>query len=232
MLDPSPTWAFESKEPLTKWYGHVHLLADHVVGQWLCVERKSGELLWQTRQHRANTICGFDSGVIVEDYKEPSSIGWKFYNTGIEKDRPRVSVGEGLFLRHAQEKGGMQRGVFKIAAETESGVSVWRLTIDQLGRHIDGNFFSYRLFPPYIYLVVSDQSRWKPHPSEKHVVLPNPTRWHLVTLDLPTGEVLQDFSLGDELLEECRIEDVDVDGLLIGKSNRGLKWTPIFGPPR
>ena len=39
-----------------------------------------------------------------------------------------------------------------------------------------------------------------------------------------TGEVVQDFSLDDEKLAECRIEDVDDDGLLIGKSNHHLAY--------
>lgn len=313
MLDATATWTLASEKPLTQWYGHVHLLPDHVVGQWFCVERHSGHLLWQSKLRRANTFCGVDSGVIVasemrsdgpwtatfgcygisldsgtllwtshgtgirgvlarlfdffpgftnelrdtphhvEDgqvfcesgrvldvktgrllkkitsdtvqaHEKPSSIDWHFYNTGMEKDHSRIAVGNGLFLRHAQEKEGMQRGVFKLAADTEDGNLVWQLSIEQLGRHIDGNFYSYRLVPPFIYLILSDESRYKPHPSQKHVVLPNPTRWHLVTLDLATGEVLQDFPLGDQKIEECRIEDVNQYGLLIGKSNNELVY--------
>lgn len=53
-------------------------------------------------------------------------------------------------------------------------------------------------------------------------MLPNPTLWHLLTVDLATGEVVQDFPLDDQKLEECRIEDVDDEGLLIGKSSHGL----------
>lgn len=118
----------------------------------------------------------------------------------------------------------MQRGVLDIAAETETGNPVWRFSMDQLGRHIDSNFFSYRLVPPFLYLIVSDEPRFKPHPTKTQYILPNPTRWHFVTIALSTGKVVQDFSLGEEKLAECRIEDVDDDGLLIGKSNHHLAY--------
>ncbi|MCA9174365.1 MAG: hypothetical protein KDB14_07760 [Planctomycetales bacterium] len=158
----------------------------------------------------------------VQAHESRASIGWQFYNTGMEKYHPRVAAGRGVFLRHAEGKEGVQRGVFKIAAENEAGDSIWLFSVDQLGRHIDGNFYSYRLAPPFIYLVVSDEPRYRPHPSQKHVVTPNPTRWHLVTLALSTGKVVQDFPLGNSKLEECRIEDVDDEGLLIGKSSQEL----------
>jgi hypothetical protein len=40
-------WKFASNESLTQCYGHVHLLPQHVLGQWFCVARDSGKLLWQ-----------------------------------------------------------------------------------------------------------------------------------------------------------------------------------------
>lgn len=65
MLDEIPSWTFSSSKPLTQWYGHVHLLRDHAVGQWFCVHRESGQLMWQHAMLRANDICNIDSGVIV-----------------------------------------------------------------------------------------------------------------------------------------------------------------------
>lgn len=295
------------------WYGHVHLLPSHVVGQWFCVDRESGELSWQRTMFRPNTICGVDSGVIVasemrsddpwmasfgcygislengkllwtshrngfwgritrlldfvpgftnelrdtaqrvqdgkvffqngrvveiktgqplqrfdreivQSHQKQATMGSRFYSSGIEKDHPRISIGNGVFLRHAQTTPGFQSGVLKIAAETEAGELIWLFSPDQLSRRIDGNFYSYRLVLPFLYLVVSDESRYKPHPTQEHCILPNPTRWHFVTVDLVTGRVVQDFSLGDELLKECRIEDVDDHGLLIGKSSHSLVY--------
>jgi hypothetical protein len=110
--------------------------------------------------------------------------------------------------------------VFEVTAETEEGTLLWRFSIDQLDRHI----VSYRLAPPFLYLVVTDEPELKAHPTKEHFLLPNPTYWHLVTLELRTGDVVQDFSLDDEKLAECRIEDVDHQGLLIGKSSRKLAY--------
>lgn len=313
MLYEKPTWIVASKKPLTQWYGHAHLLPNHVLGQWLCIDRASGQIKWQRTFFRPNTIAGVDSGVIVASemrsdgpwtatfgcygislengrllwtshggglwgrfgrlldfvpgftnefrdtprhveggkvfcrsgrvldvrsgklvqkldpevvcsHEKPVPVARQFYASCVEKIHPRVPIGNGLVLRHIQPAHGLQRGIFEIAAETDAGNPVWRFSIAELGRHIDSNFFSYRLVPPFLYLVVSDESRFKPHPTNTQYIVPNPTRWHLVTVALPTGEVAQDFSLDDEKLAECRIEDVDGDGLLIGKSNHHLAY--------
>jgi hypothetical protein len=65
MLAEKPKWIFVSKKPVAQWYNHVHLLPNHVLGQWVCLARGTGELLWQRSLLRPNTICGVDSGVIV-----------------------------------------------------------------------------------------------------------------------------------------------------------------------
>ncbi|QDV56246.1 hypothetical protein Mal33_22280 [Rosistilla oblonga] len=156
----------------------------------------------------------------VRSHEKPLSIGAKFAGSGVDRHHPRVRVANDLFLRHAQEAEGWQRGTLEIAAETEMGDSLWRFSIKQLGRHIG----SYRLVPPFIYMLVSDEPNSKPHPTKKHYALPNPTRWHFVTLTIETGEVIQDFSLGDEKHSECRIEDVDTEGLLIRRENKKLTY--------
>ena len=46
----------------------------------------------------------------------------------------------------------------------------------------------------------------------------------LVKVALSTGKVVQNFSLDDEMLAECRIEVVDDSGLLIGTSNHHLAY--------
>lgn len=309
MIEHVPLWTFISKRPLTKWYGHVHLLPDRVVGQWFCADRVTGELDWQARLLRPNTICGFDSGVIVasemrsdgpwtadfgcygislesgrllwashgsgiwgrivrlldfvpgfsnelrdtphhvadgkvfcnsgrvldvktgkllhrmdakkiQSHEKQWSIGAEFAASGVERHHPRVKVADDMFLRHAQETEGWQRGTLEIAAETESGDSLWTFSIKQLDRHI----CSYRLFPPFLYMLVSDEPNSKPHPTKKHLALPNPTRWHFVTLSIETGEVTQDFRLGDEKHVDLGIEDLDADGLLIIKDNKELAY--------
>lgn len=65
MIVEQATWSFMSRMPLTQWYGHVSLLNDRVVGQWLCLRRTDGTLLWQRRLRRANTILDVVHDVIV-----------------------------------------------------------------------------------------------------------------------------------------------------------------------
>lgn len=65
MIDPQPRWQFVAKRSLTKWYGHVHLLSDRALGQWFCLERESGEWLWERSICRANSIAGIAADVIV-----------------------------------------------------------------------------------------------------------------------------------------------------------------------
>jgi hypothetical protein len=65
MLATPPRWTHSSKQPLTQWYGHVQLLPKHVLGQWACLERSTGQLLWARRLGRPNTVRGVGADVIV-----------------------------------------------------------------------------------------------------------------------------------------------------------------------
>ncbi len=65
MIVEQPTWSFATSAPLTKWYGHVSLLNERVLGQWVCLRRSDGALLWQRRFRRANTIVSVVDDVIV-----------------------------------------------------------------------------------------------------------------------------------------------------------------------
>jgi hypothetical protein len=65
VIDPEPHWRFVAKRSLTQWYGHVHLLPDRVLGQWLCLDRISGESIWERSIFRANTIVGIAADVII-----------------------------------------------------------------------------------------------------------------------------------------------------------------------
>jgi len=101
MIGDRPAWTLTSNLPLTQWNGHVHLLPDKVLGQWFVAERKSGELVWQRRILRANSIRGIASGVIVAS--EMRSDGpWTFdfgcYGISLEDGRlVWVSHREGAF---------------------------------------------------------------------------------------------------------------------------------------
>lgn len=313
MLEPTPHWRYVSKRPLTQWYGHVHLLKDHVVGQWFCLDRESGNLNWVRTFYRPNSVEGFSGGIIVatetrsdgpwtasfgcygisletgrllwtshasgvwgrtlrvldfvpgftnefrdtpcyveegkvfcasgrvldvqrgtllekltpeavQAYKKPVTLGQLFYRSHHGNAASPIAISNGILLLHIIPTDSTNQSGWKIAATTEAGEPLWTFSIEQLGRYIDGNFYSYRLLPPFLYLVVSEEPRYRPHPTKKHYVLGNASRWHLVTLDIATGAVLQDFSLGNEKIDECRIEDVDEEGLLISHGNHSLSY--------
>jgi hypothetical protein len=65
MFNPEPTWSFGAKNQLTQWYGHVHLLKEHVIGQWFVLNRGTGECLWEHGFHRANSIFETVDDVIL-----------------------------------------------------------------------------------------------------------------------------------------------------------------------
>lgn len=163
----------------------------------------------------------------VRKMKPPQSDAWRLYDSSIGNSESNVSIGD-LILAHPSD--GKQRGKWSIIAKAKEQDVAWRFDISQTGLHIDGNYYSYRLATPYIYLVLSDESRYKPHRTRPQTVVANPTRWHLLCLDTAMGQIVQQISLGDELLDECRIEDVDEHGLLIGKSNNELVYFRRISP--
>ena len=65
MIQQEPVWSFSPRKTLTQWYGHVHLLDNHVLGQWFCLDRSSGTCFWENSFRRANTISGITDNVIV-----------------------------------------------------------------------------------------------------------------------------------------------------------------------
>jgi len=148
----------------------------------------------------------------------------QLYDTSGSLEPKKVSIGNGMLISHLPFDNSCSRGDWKVIVDNENGKEIWQLSIKELNRHIDGNFYSYRLALPYLYLVVSKEQNFKPHPTKQHYVVPNPTFWQLITVDLQSGKVIQEISLGTEKQEECRIEDVDEDGILIGKTNKEILY--------
>ncbi len=105
MVFEEPQWEYTSPRSLSQWYGHVHLLEDHVVGQWFCTDLQTGRPLWDRRFQRANTICGVSEDVIVAS--ETRSDGpWTltFGCYGIS-----LLSGELLWTAHRKRGGGLLR---------------------------------------------------------------------------------------------------------------------------
>lgn len=165
----------------------------------------------------------------VQLFQQPKSLAKQLYQTsGIyslleEPLQKEVSIGKGISLYHPEYERGQPRKDWAIIAKNDNGQELWRCTTKQLYEwYIGGNFYSYRLAVPYIYLIVSEEPATKPDPKNEKYHVPNPTIWHLITLDVWSGDIVQEISLGSEMLTECRIEDLDDDHVLIGNSNQEL----------
>jgi hypothetical protein len=305
MIRETPRWTYKSSAPLTQWYGHVHLLPERALGQWFCVDRASGALLWRRTHFRPNTIVGIGSDVIVASemrsdgpwtadfgcygisletgrrlWTSHGSGFWKFALRALDfvpgytnefRDEPRLVRDGKVYCRsgrvldtrsgatidriareeiaaiqlpqsdaerlYAGEKVRVAKGLsvvrpggatwhdggWQIAAENDAGETVWHVSAKTLTRTIASAFYGYRLAERYVYVLLSEEPSTVPHPTKLHYAVANPTRWHLVAIDVATGEVVQDVRLDEEKRPECRIEDVDVTGVLISVG-RELKY--------
>jgi len=65
MILKSPAWEFTSKKGLVQWYGNVDFYGNRVLGQWFCLDAKSGRLLWERSMSEPNTVVGVTNGVII-----------------------------------------------------------------------------------------------------------------------------------------------------------------------
>lgn len=103
MISPAAAWTFTARHPLVQWYGHVQLLPDRVLGQWVCVERSAGKPLWEKRYHRPNTVVGVSEGVIIASEMRsdgPWTLDFGCYAISLETgDLLWVSHGSGLWGR-------------------------------------------------------------------------------------------------------------------------------------
>ena len=103
MLEEEPRWTCAARGPVTQWYGHVILLDEFVLGQWVCIRRDDGTPLWERRFRRANTVAGVQNGVIVAS-EMPSDGPWTVdfgcYGIGLTTGRLLwVSHRDGLWGR-------------------------------------------------------------------------------------------------------------------------------------
>jgi hypothetical protein len=105
----------------------------------------------------------------------------------------------------------------------------WRWGPHLLGLKCLGSFYGWRLLDDTILFLGSEDRQEVPdtlHPDKNYVVR-NPTRYHLVQLNAITGAVMQRFPLNEEKVAECRLEDVDTDGVLISYERKDLSYFPF-----
>ena len=74
MLIDTPRWSFHAKRPLTRWFEHVRLRPECVVGQWFCLDRRDGLAKWE-RHLRPDEIVAVSDGVIVANERRRLSVG-------------------------------------------------------------------------------------------------------------------------------------------------------------
>jgi len=57
---------------------------------------------------------------------------------------------------------------------------------------------------------------------KKNLEIYNPSPFHVLTLDVNTGKIIQDIRIFNEPKVLCRFEDINKDGLLISDSDRNM----------
>ncbi len=140
---------------------------------------------------------------------------------------PDIWVGDGarLSFRSGDGPNHQVRGKLRLRMLRDDGLTAWEFDIASTGRHLQ----SYRYAPPsgarrpFVYFVVSDEPNTSRHPTQRHVALPHRTAYHLLTLDVTDGEIVQDILLG-EADRESRIEDGDETGLLVSADGKQLRY--------
>ena len=101
MVHEEPLWTYSPSRPLSIGYGHLHLLPDRVIGQWFCLDRKSGEPLWEGIPCQADDVVGVSEGVIVaQESRASGPTGYTFGAFGIS-----LRTGELLWESHYNRPG-------------------------------------------------------------------------------------------------------------------------------
>src|SRR5579862_3812035 len=102
MVHATAAWRYRAEHWLSLGYGHVHLLPDHVLGQWFCVERQSGRMRWDRPVAKADSVIGVSEGVIIASEMRMS--GPATYSYGVFAIS--LETGELLWTSHFAGRGG------------------------------------------------------------------------------------------------------------------------------
>ena len=149
-------------------------------------------------------------------------------------DPVKLKVGDGLWLSH------------KLAAKPEVEplddeflASVWEFRLfltDDEGRVRwefdlkDTGYETYyygekcRYSAPYLYLLACEKRTTK---KWKKIEVYNPTQFHLLTLDLSNGRIVQDIQVTRNPVDVCRFEDIDEQGVLLSGGDNLLHYFRI-----
>lgn len=312
MLEATPRWTFISKQPLTRWFEHVHLLDDRVVGYWFCLDRSSGTRLWERRLLLAE-IAGIEDGIIVANKRryvcdisaprsgccgislETGRVLWTPHSPGFwgrllslfrseapdyvlngrcycqsgrvfdirtgelldripreeialpekpetdtdilgrskaSSDLVRLCLGDGNWLSHKLASVPVEMTTeelvascyeFRLFLMDNEGCVKWEFDLESTGYEIQYRPYvdNCRCSKPYLYLIVSEKRTTR---KEKGLEIYNPSHFHLLTLDLSIGQIVQDIRVTHNPVDGCRFEDCDEQGLLVSESEHTLHY--------
>ncbi len=303
MVDLTVRWQYRASHSLTQYYGNVELLPGRVLGQWFCLERSTGQLLWHQNFTAPNTVFAVRDDVIIAS--ETRSDGPRTANFGIygislingkviwrdgdkdflgnlfglnllgetavevrdngevvtqsgrvldlktgnniRKEKTRadrdilpINPGEKLYGLKAVDCG---RGkILKLGTpgqpenkdswnfstnlclfqEDKGGEIVWEFQLEKRGYFIEGNYFSYRYRPPFVWAIASDKPLYIPDPQHPKYLVFNqePKAYFILVLDTNSGEIVKTVPLGGgEVFNSCRLESIDDSNILVSGTN-------------
>jgi outer membrane protein assembly factor BamB len=97
MISPEPLWSYRAENDFNQWYGRVRVWEDCVLGEWVCLDVKTGALRWEQSFPRPNTIVDIADGVIVASETRsdgPWTVDLGCYGISVQ-------TGELLWVSHA-----------------------------------------------------------------------------------------------------------------------------------
>lgn len=132
-----------------------------------------------------------------------------------------------LFNNRTQET--IHSGGLELSLIDQKNVARWEIKTSANGLHVAGEFFSRRYVAhhydfPDLYLLITDEPHQRPHPKLNRCVLPNPTRYHLLSFHVVEGRITGDAVVDEGLRSACRIEAVDAQGVLVSLEGTLLKY--------
>jgi hypothetical protein len=100
---------------------------------------------------------------------------------------------------------------------------LWRFAAKDLGFHVNGNWYSYRLHDGKVFLVLGDAPSYVPiDKAQPNIVQPNPANYQIGVLDVASGHLSLCPVIGGAQQTECRIEAIRGTRLLVSCAGKHL----------
>ena len=163
--------------------------------------------------------------VEIEPPEEPESDTAILARSGDRADPVKLEVGDGMWLSHESIAAGMCVFVFEfcLSLTDNEGQIKWKFDLKDTG--FEMRYCPYeercRYSAPYLYLLTCEKRTTR---MENKIAVYNPTQFHLLTLDLATGRIVQDIQITKTPVDVCRFEDIDENGVLVSDSERTVHY--------